>query len=91
MRVDEDEVVPDDGDAEDEGVDAVEDAAMAGEEATGILHASGAFAGGFEEVAHLSGDVAEHGHYEQPPRERVDKPRGSARPDKEARLKRPGD
>ena len=65
MRVDEDEVVPDDGDAEDEGVDAVEDAAVAGEEAAGIFYASGTLAGGFEEVAHLTGDVAENGHEEE--------------------------
>lgn len=48
VRVDEDEVVPDDGDAEDQGVDAVEDAAVAGEEGAGIFDAGGAFAGGFE-------------------------------------------
>ena len=64
MRVDQDEVVPNDGDAEDEGVDAVEYAAMAGEEAAGIFDAGGTFAGRFEEVTHLSGDVAENGHGE---------------------------
>lgn len=35
---------------------------MAGEEAARIFYASGTFAGGFEEVAHLTGDVAEGGH-----------------------------
>jgi len=65
VRVDEDEVVPDYGDAEDEGVDAVEDAAVTGEQAAGIFDACGAFAGGLEEVAHLSGDVAEDGHGEE--------------------------
>ena len=38
---------------------------MAGEETAGIFYAGGAFAGGFEKVAHLSGDVAERGHGEQ--------------------------
>ena len=63
--IDEDEVVPDHGDAQDEGVDAVEDAAVAGEEAAGIFDAGGALTGGFEEVAHLSCDVAENGHDEE--------------------------
>ena len=38
---------------------------MAGEEAAGVLYTGGAFVGGFEEVAHLSGEVAEGGHGEK--------------------------
>jgi len=38
---------------------------VAGEEAPGIFYAGAAFVGGFEEVAHLSGDVAEGGHSEE--------------------------
>jgi len=38
---------------------------VAREEAAGIFYAGGAFVGGFEEVAHLSSDVAESGHGEE--------------------------
>jgi len=62
VGIDEDEVVPDHRNAEDEGVDAVENATVAGEEAAGIFYAGGTFAGGFEKVAHLTGDIAEGGH-----------------------------
>ena len=63
--IDKGEVEPDDGNAKDQGVDAIEHPAMAGKEAAGILYAGAAFASGFEEVAHLSGDVAERGHGEE--------------------------
>lgn len=43
--------VPQDGGGEQEGVDAVEDAAMAGKEGSGIFDAGAAFDGGFQEVA----------------------------------------
>ena len=38
---------------------------MAGEQRAGILNSGGALVGGFEEVAHLSGDVAESRHGEE--------------------------
>ena len=63
--VDKDEVVPDDGDAEDQSVDAVEHAAVARQEAARILDASRALAGGFEEIAHLPGNVAEDRHRQE--------------------------
>ena len=65
VRINENEVVPDYGNAQDQGVDAIEDASVAGQESTRILYASGAFTGGFKEVSHLSRDVAQRGHSEQ--------------------------
>lgn len=62
---------------------------MAGEEATGILDAGGAFAGGFEEVAHLSGDVADDGHGEEM-RKRDGEPEMEGQGDKE-RAEHAGD
>src|SRR5260370_30875054 len=61
----ENQVIPDDGDAEDEGVNAIEDATVAREKAAGVLHASAAFVGGFEEIAHLARDVADGGHNQE--------------------------
>ena len=38
---------------------------MTGEQSAGIFNAGAAFVGGFEEVAHLSGNVAKDGHNEE--------------------------
>ena len=35
---------------------------MTGEKPAGVFDAGGTLVGGFEEVAHLSGDVAKRGH-----------------------------
>jgi hypothetical protein len=47
----EEEEEPEDGGGEEEGVDAVEDAAVAGEHGAGVFDACAAFDGGFEEIA----------------------------------------
>ena len=45
------EDVPEDGCGEEEGVDAVEDSAVAGEHGAGVFDACSALDGGLEEVA----------------------------------------
>ena len=60
----EEEGEPEDGGGEEEGVDAVEDAAVAGEHGAGVFDACAAFDGGFEEVAELGGDVEDRGEEE---------------------------
>ena len=57
----EEEYVPEDGGGKEEGVDAVEDAAVAGEEGSGVFDVGAALDGGFEEVAELGGDVEDDG------------------------------
>ena len=64
-RIQQNQVVPDDGNAEDQGVDTVEYAAMSGEKTAGIFYAGATLVGSFEEVAHLAGDVAKDGHDEE--------------------------
>ncbi len=58
---------PEDGGGDEEGVDAVEDAAMAGEEGAGVLDAGTALEGGLEEVAELGGGVEGDGEEEEDP------------------------
>ncbi len=60
----EEEDEPEDGGGEEEGVDAVEDAAVAGEHGAGVFDACAALDGGFEEVAELGGDVEDGGEEE---------------------------
>ncbi len=48
---------PEDGGGQEEGVDAVEDAAVAGEEGAGVFDACAALERGFEEVSELGGGV----------------------------------
>ena len=47
----EEESKPEDGSGEEEGVDAVEDASVAGKHGAGVFDACSALDGGFEEVA----------------------------------------
>ena len=56
-----DEREPEDGSGEEQGVDAVEDAAVAGEHGAGVFDAGAALEGGLEEVAELGGDVEDDG------------------------------
>src|ERR1700761_2455276 len=56
-----DEDEPEDGRGQEEGVDAVEDAAVAGEEGAGVLHLCATFQCGLEEVAELGGTVEQDG------------------------------
>jgi hypothetical protein len=52
-----DESQPENRGCEEQGVDAVEDAAVAGEHVSGVFDAGSAFDCGFEEIAELSGNV----------------------------------
>src|SRR6266851_9572462 len=63
----EEEDEPEDGGGEKQGVDAVEDAAVAGEHGAGVFDACAALDGGFEEVAQLGGDVEDGGEEERLP------------------------
>src|SRR5580658_148831 len=56
-----DEDEPQDGGGQEQGVDAVEDAAVAGEQGAGVLDAGPALEGGLEEVAELGGGVEQDG------------------------------
>ena len=49
--------VPQGGCGEEQGVNAVQDAAVAGKQGAGVFDAGGAFEGGFGEVAHLGGEI----------------------------------
>jgi len=60
----EEEGEPEDGGGEEEGVDAVEDAAVAGEHGAGVFDAGAALDGGLEQVAELGGDVEDGGEGE---------------------------
>jgi len=60
----EDEGEPEDGCGQEEGVDAVEDAAVSGEHGSGVLDACSALDGGFKEVAQLGCDVQDRGEEE---------------------------
>ena len=64
-RVEDGEVIPDHGNAENEGIDSVEHTAVAGEQSPGIFHSCGTLACGFEEISHLASDIAECCHCEQ--------------------------
>ncbi len=63
----EQEDVPEDGCCEEQGVNAVEDAAVAGEHGAGIFDARAAFDGGFEKVAGLGGYVEDDGEQQRLP------------------------
>ena len=65
MWIHQNQIIPEDGDAEDEGVDAVEDATVSRKEAARILDAGRTLAGGFEQVAHLASNVSEECHREE--------------------------
>ena len=56
-RVDQNKIVPDYGDGQNKGVDAVEHAAVAGQERAGVFDSCAAFVGRFEQIADLAGDV----------------------------------
>ena len=53
----EQEDAPQGGGGDEEGVDAVEDAAVAREQGPGVFDADAALNGGFEQVAKLSGEI----------------------------------
>ena len=55
------------GAASEESVDAVEDAAVAGEDGAGVFDAGAALEGGLEEVAELGGGVEDDGEDEEDP------------------------
>ena len=66
MRVAEELVEdPDDWGGEDQAVDAVEHAAVAGEKVAGIFYVGAAFVGGFDQVAGLAGDICGGGDDDQ--------------------------
>ena len=58
---------PEDGGGDEEGVDAVEDAAVAGKDGAGVLDACAAFEGGFEEIPELRGGVEDDGEDDEEP------------------------
>ena len=58
---------PEDGRGDEEGVDAVEDAAVAGEDGAGVFDSGTALKGGLEEIAELSGGVEHDGEDEEDP------------------------
>src|ERR1700677_4303531 len=60
----EDEDEPEDGSGQEQGIDAVEDAAVAWKDGAGVFDACAAFDGGFEEVSKLGGDVEDCGQEE---------------------------
>ncbi|MCU1319496.1 MAG: hypothetical protein JWP98_1014 [Edaphobacter sp.] len=60
----EDQGEPEDGCGEEEGVDAIEDAAVSGEHGSGVFDTGSTLDGGFEEVAQLSCDVQDRGEQE---------------------------
>src|ERR1700688_3349125 len=64
-RVDQNKIVPDYGDGQNKRVDAVEHAAMAGQERAGVFDSRAAFIGRFEQIADLTGDVADSRRAEQ--------------------------
>src|ERR1700736_134683 len=55
-------IIPDNGNGQDEGVDAIEDAAVAGEYGAGVFHADAALVSGLEKIADLASDIADGGH-----------------------------
>jgi hypothetical protein len=55
--VHQEETEPEDRGSDEEGVDAVEDSSVAGEDVAGVFDAGSALDGGLEEVAELGGDV----------------------------------
>ena len=63
----EEEDVPEDRSGKEEGVDAVEYAAVSGEHSAGVFDACSALDGGLEEVAELSGDIEDCGQQERLP------------------------
>src|SRR5579875_766030 len=63
------EDVPEDGGGEQKGIDAVEEAAVTGQEGAGVFDADAAREGGLGEGAELGGDVEENGQEKElPPR-----------------------
>ncbi len=59
------EVIPNDRDAEDESVDAVEHAAVSWKKDAGVFYASRTLTSGLEEIAQLASDVAKSGDGEK--------------------------